>query len=591
MYEQYFDLTGRPFGSAPDAGCWFPAEAIEQTRVALTQCIELAGGVGLLVGPPGTGKSLLFARLAADFGAAFQVVTLASARLCSRRALLQNILFELGLPYRGVAEGELRLDLIDHLRTVREGSCGMLLLVDEAHGLPLKLLDELRMLTNLVRDGNPCIQLVLGGSASLEDKLADPRMRSLNQRISTRSYLESMVYGESCDYVRFQLSRVGGAGDLFSEGALSAVYHASDGTPRVINQLCSHVLVSIAQQNEHHVTEVAVERAWADLQQLPAPWNEQTASGHAGLGEQAVSETGVIEFGPLSDEMPSSQPLTVSPEVLAEADLPDLLDEAVGSDTGTQDPQQGAGYSSAAERGTEDPFAEEFEEEYVVLDRYLTIPADISQSGFEQAASPAVPVVEAPGSAADCTGTRRMETSLAGDQNVMPLTITADETDVVGSGDSQLCQTEAPDEIRKRQEVASLIEDMGTHLAGVLSDVYASEESWPASLQATVARESQEQTSAPCDDAEQRQAIDRAPPSSGVTSALSGVGSTEAYLVLHSLPATESVPLPDLQTPGLERTREPAPDGMGVGPDAPQQAAFRDLLKPFFSNARGRAAS
>ena len=137
MYEQYFDLTGRPFGSAPNAGCWFPAEAIEQARLMLTQSISLAGGVGLVVGPPGTGKSLLLERLAADFGTAFQVVTLASTRLCSRRALLQNILFELRRPYRGLEEGELRLDLIEHLRTVQDGARCVLLLVDEAHAIGL----------------------------------------------------------------------------------------------------------------------------------------------------------------------------------------------------------------------------------------------------------------------------------------------------------------------------------------------------------------------------------------------------------------------------------------------------------------------
>ncbi len=69
-------------------------------------------------------------------GSRFQVATLASARLCTRRALLQNILFELKLPYRDREEGELRLSLIDHLEPTDKCPHGMLLLVDECTHCP-----------------------------------------------------------------------------------------------------------------------------------------------------------------------------------------------------------------------------------------------------------------------------------------------------------------------------------------------------------------------------------------------------------------------------------------------------------------------
>ena len=603
MYEQHFDLTGRPFGSAPNAGCWFPAEAIEQARLMLTQSIDLAGGVGLLVGPSGTGKSLLVERLAADFGTGFQVVNLASARLCSRRALLQNILFELKRPYRGLAEGELRLDLIEHLRTRQDGVRGVLFLVDEAHGLPLKLLDELRMLTNVVRDGDPCAQLVLAGTTNLEEKLADPRMHSLNQRISARGYLESMVYAESCDYVRFQIGRVGGAGNLFSEDALGAIYHASGGTPRVINQLCTHVLVSIAQRQESQVTETAVERAWAELQQLPAPWNElPTNSGTRDVGQE-TGDTGVIEFGPLEDEIPAPATVEGAEPTDDAGNAPDNPERSVAMEAALSDAVTESN-SAAAMQGTEDPFAEEFEEEFLVLDRYQAGPAEMSQAG--DLVSQAPPMVAIPGLNMDVVEAQAMQSSLSGDQHLMPLTITVEEHDNQQTPGQQPGQavTEVPDEVRKRREVASLIEDMAAPLRAGAVNPSMPAESRSESTPEAVALAGEEQTPVAGDGLRHVQNVGQtqpgmcpAPGKSAVVSC--DLGANDAYLVLHSQSTTESAlyaqpmaepnpicPVPDLSSVG---THTQVSDEAAAA-SITQQQAFRDLLKPFISAARGRVA-
>ena len=113
-----------------------PTSALEQARQNLIRCVERAEGPGLVVGPAGSGKTLL-CQLLADHARRqqFQVVMLASARVSSRRALFQNILFELQLPYRGMADGELRLSVVAHLEPGGAGRGGWGLLVDRAHGL------------------------------------------------------------------------------------------------------------------------------------------------------------------------------------------------------------------------------------------------------------------------------------------------------------------------------------------------------------------------------------------------------------------------------------------------------------------------
>lgn len=295
MYEAYFGLNSRPFAPVSQAQQYFPAAAIEAARQTLIRCIQRAEGPAMVVGPSGTGKTLLCQVLVDHFKDSFQVVVLSSGRISSRRALLQAILFGLGRPYRGMDEGELRLAMVDYLTGDEHCPQDVLLLVDEAHTLPLRLLEELRMVTNLVCNGQPRIRLVLAGGPLLEERLASPKLESFSQRIVARCYLESFSRCETQEYLHAQTDQAGDSADeLFSPEACQSVYQATDGVPRLINQLCDHALLLAYSAGRRQVDRAGVEEAWADLQQLPTPWNQQSRD------DQAAG--GVIEFGRLDDQ-------------------------------------------------------------------------------------------------------------------------------------------------------------------------------------------------------------------------------------------------------------------------------------------------
>src|SRR5262245_41616311 len=220
MYESHFLLSQRPFAPAPYADVYLPTGPLEQARQTLIRCLDRGEGPGVVVGPSGTGKSLLCQVLAQHFRGRFQVAHLAGARLCTRRALLQNILFELKLPYRDMDEGELRLSLVDHLEPRSGGTDGLLLLVDEAHTMPLPLREELRLLTNVARDGQTRVRLVLAGAMALEERLTSPKLESFHQRIAARCYLQPLTRDETQFYVREQIGRCGATADsLFTADA------------------------------------------------------------------------------------------------------------------------------------------------------------------------------------------------------------------------------------------------------------------------------------------------------------------------------------------------------------------------------------
>lgn len=423
MYDGCFGLTRRPFASVPQVDQYFPGSAIEAARTTLARCIQRGEGAGLVVAPSGTGKTLLCLLLAEQFRRSYEVAMLASGRLSTRRALFQAILYALGRPYRYMDEGELRLAVVEHLTNIESSPKGMLLLIDEAHTLPLRLLDEIRLLSNLARHGQPLVRLVLAGAAVLEERFASPKLDSFNQRLSARCFLEAFNRSETKDYIQWQVDAASGVGsEVFPEATCQAVFQATGGVPRLVNQVCDHSLMLAYVAGRKVVEPSNIEEAWADLQQLPTPWSGETKSEPA--------SSGVIEFGSLDDSPEMGEGSTTSARVFRVASVEDEDAESAAFEPAEQihrieellakadDDFQPAG-SIGPEielhfEPTPHPFQEEFEHEEVVSDRYaskspaassvLKFSSPMSSSGVAAAESdkstpsPAAPTCEATGS-------------------------------------------------------------------------------------------------------------------------------------------------------------------------------------------------
>ena len=378
MYESYFNLTERPFAAVPRIDHYFPAANIENARTMLARCIERAEGTAIVVGASGTGKTLLCQLLAEQFKTSFQVASLPSGHLCTRRALLQALLYELGQTYRGMDEGELRLALVDHMTLNEDCGRGIVLLVDEAHDLPLRLLDEIRMLTNLMRAGQPAVRLVLSGNRGLEERFANPKLESFSQRVAMRCYLEAFQRAETQDYIHARVTSAGGrAAQIFPAETCQSVYKATDGIPRLINQVCDHVMLLAYAAQRRAIEPPHIEEAWADLQQLPTPWAEP---------QKQVSDS-VIEFGGLDDETPtaaesSEMVLRISPEIgLAPTTDPDPADQIHQIQEILSDVEEEFRPAGSIRPEIElvfdepeNPFRERFVEEEVITDRYAPPP-------------------------------------------------------------------------------------------------------------------------------------------------------------------------------------------------------------------------
>ncbi len=307
----------RPFLASPRTAFYFPSRVIDAARVNLERAIRRSEGIGMVVGGPGTGKSLLLAVIAEQVRDDFEVALLTGARICTRRALWQSILAELGEPYRGIDEADLRIGVLERIRGLSATGSGLVILVDEAHTLPIRLLEELRLLSN-VPTPLPAVHVVLAGTTDLEERLASPRMEPLAQRIAVRGYLEPLDHAETVAYLRSQCAAASMNWDAtFEPGCDDAVFTITDGVPRLVNQVCDHALVRAQEQGRNRIATRDIEEAWRQIQQLPSPSPAAFAATTPGSEEPVATEVErvepsasfdgdggtAIEFGSLDDEL------------------------------------------------------------------------------------------------------------------------------------------------------------------------------------------------------------------------------------------------------------------------------------------------
>lgn len=295
MYEHFYSLSRRPFRSHPQAGCWYSAVSHCGPRDELLGCLEQGLGIGVLLGPAGSGKTALCKHLLTRLPDAITPIYLPHGPYSSRPSLLRTLLMELGHSPDHHSEHGMRIQLMHLLSEVcAHGGRSHALIVDEAHLLAESILDELRILADYEVHGRPVIRLLVAAQFPLEEKLALPELQPFNHRIRVQTILPHLTAEEAIDYLDYQLTWAGGrTAEIMTREALETIAELAGGLPRAINYLADHCLLLGYVRDVRPITHDLVCEAIEDLKHLALPWNwegkEQRAKSSGSEANQAAS--------------------------------------------------------------------------------------------------------------------------------------------------------------------------------------------------------------------------------------------------------------------------------------------------------------
>jgi general secretion pathway protein A len=285
MYEEYYGLAEKPFSLTPDPKYLYKSQSHGSAFDLLQYAIRRREGFVVMTGDIGTGKTTVCRALLEHIDRkTFSALVLNP--FLSEEDLLKLILQDFGVVSRDdVKSGRLarvtKQELIDALYDFLLGllplRASAVLIIDEAQNLPLKVLEQIRILSNLETDKDKLLQIVLVGQLDLKTLLRSPEMRQLDQRVSIRYELKPLTRSEVAAYIAHRLALAGGSSVSFEERALQLIHKYAKGIPRLVNLICDRTLLTAYSARTNRISPGLVQSAVNSLELQPPSISERVA--------------------------------------------------------------------------------------------------------------------------------------------------------------------------------------------------------------------------------------------------------------------------------------------------------------------------
>jgi general secretion pathway protein A len=266
MYLEFLGLREKPFSITSDPEFLYLSRRHREALSHMVYGIRERKGFVEITGEIGTGKTTLCKAVLRQLTPDTTRTALVLHSNLSELQLLQYIVQDFGLnPLRSS-----RVHLFNQLSEflLEEASAGknIVLIIDEAQNLSARLLEQIRMLSNLETDKEKLIQIVLVGQPQLRDKLKQPALEQLHQRIGVRYHVMPLEADEVKTYIEHRLKVAGSDGSMtWTEEALQEVFRCSKGVPRLINLICDRVLLACYVYRAKFVNDAIVRRSYQEL--------------------------------------------------------------------------------------------------------------------------------------------------------------------------------------------------------------------------------------------------------------------------------------------------------------------------------------
>ena len=275
MYLEPFKLKELPFRLSPDPQFLYLSKQHARAKAYMESTIWFTDGFVVITGEIGSGKTTLIESFLKEVPADVVVAQINQTQV-SAIDFLQAVLVQFGFSPFKMRKGELISTLNSFLIEQYAAGRKVLLIVDEAQNLSMRVLEEIRMLSGVETTKEKVLRIILAGQPELNHKLDDPALEQLAQRVRLRFHLQNLTEAETQSYIQHRLD-VAGAGDreLFTPDTYPEIFRYTGGVPRLVNTLCDTAMMAAYTADRGIVTHEDIASAVAELQ-----WAEYEARPH-----------------------------------------------------------------------------------------------------------------------------------------------------------------------------------------------------------------------------------------------------------------------------------------------------------------------
>jgi general secretion pathway protein A len=252
-YLEFFGLKKDPFKITPDPDYFFESLTHIKAKNLLEYTIYSKEGFCVIIGEPGTGKTTVLKKFLSELYENFIAATIYNPML-SPEEFLKTLLDEFKISYnKDISKNEILKKLSQFLEEKLRRGKRAIIVIDEAQLIPFETLEELRLLSNIETGKEKLVQIILVGQPELEEKLQDPKLRQLSDRITNKMFLDRLTEDEVEKYInpRLKISYLDRIKSI--KEAINEIYKHSGGIPRLINLLASRALMAAYMQNSYTV--------------------------------------------------------------------------------------------------------------------------------------------------------------------------------------------------------------------------------------------------------------------------------------------------------------------------------------------------